>query len=88
VKTSVASSSTISSIKSCNTLFAFHVIYKSETLQGRLKIEQDELKNGVELSYTYGEKSYSVVELSYTYGEQSYSVVELSYTYGVTSPYV
>jgi hypothetical protein len=41
------------------------------------------LKNGVELSYTYGEKSYSVVELSYTYGEQSYSVVELSYTYGV-----
>jgi hypothetical protein len=25
-----------------------------KTLQGRLKIEQDELKNGVELSYTYG----------------------------------
>jgi hypothetical protein len=40
-----------------------------KTLQGKLKIEQDELKTGIELSYTYGEKSYSVVELIYTHGE-------------------
>jgi hypothetical protein len=42
-----------------------------KTLQGKLKIEQDELKTGIELSYTYGEKSYSVVELIYTHGEKS-----------------
>jgi hypothetical protein len=42
-----------------------------KTLQGILKIEQDELKTGIELSYTYGEKSYSVVELIYTHGEKS-----------------
>ena len=56
-----------------------------KTLQGKLKIEQDELKTGIELSYTYGEKSYSVVELIYTYGEKSYSGVELSNTYGEKS---
>jgi hypothetical protein len=39
----------------------------------------------VELSYTHGEKSYSVVELSYRYCEKSYSGVEISYTYGEKS---
>ena len=32
-----------------------------KTLQGKLKIEQDELKTGIELSYAYGEKSQSVI---------------------------
>jgi len=32
-----------------------------KTLHGKLKIEQDELKTGAELSYTYDEKSYSVI---------------------------
>ena len=32
-----------------------------KTLHGKLKNEEDELKTGVELSYTYGEKSYAVI---------------------------
>ena len=32
-----------------------------KTLHGKLRIEQDESKTGVQLSYAYDEKSYSVI---------------------------